>query len=401
MERRSAERTAHLLGPEPTLCLRYNDPITRAAGWVVIDTLSMGVAFGGVRAHRGLKWTDLAWLSRLGTLRYQLAQAPLAGARLGLDYDPEAPDFEDVLGRFLCAAGPLLGSVLGIGPDAHISAELLEKVLAKNDLPWRMHAVQQHQGWPTENWQHYQRLMSHQIEGTAVRDLQVARSVAESIAAAGEGMFRRAQTVAVLGRGPLGIEIVRQLIGLGQKVIAFGGGNAGVHVDEGITLETLPALSTMTDPSALYITGDEFYSLQVDTLVLASRNDAVNIDNVGRLRCLLVVEAAARSVEVSAEKVLWARGIPVLPSFASTLGSVVLADRALTAGAVPADAALASMSQLVRTTARELLRLSPTLRITLREAAVRLAFHRWGHTTVPVPLPAPRPDHHDEPPEVL
>lgn len=401
MERRSAERSAVFLGPEPEVCVHYRDPVSRAAGWLVIDTLRTGAAFGGVRAYSGLKWTELAWLSRLGTLRYQLAKVPLSGARLGLDYSPQSPDFEQVLGRFLSAMRPFLASSLGIGPDANVDSALLERVLTRCELPWRMEAIQRNQGWPIERWHQYLELLNQPVAGALFKDVQVARSVAEAVATAGEVLFRRAQSVAVLGRGALGLEITKQLLQLGQKVVAVGAADAGVHDKAGFTREGLAQLPELPNDRAIYITPDEFYSLDVDTLVLASSQDAITIDNVGRLRCLLVVEAAARSVETSAEKVLWGRGIPVFPSFAATLGSVVMTDKVLGGFTGTVEQAIEQLAQGVRTTARELLRLSPTLRISLREAAVRLAFHRWGQSTLTLPEQQQTNETHDEPPEAV
>jgi glutamate dehydrogenase (NAD(P)+) len=375
--------------------------VSRAAGWLVIDTMSTGAAFGGVRVHPGLRWTELAYLSRLGTLRYQLAKVPLSGARAGLDYSPTAPDFDDVLGRFLSALRPFLSSSLGIGPDANVDGARLDGILAARNLPWRMDAIHRFQGWPRERWQTYLDLMAQRVGESTLRDIQVARSVAEAVSAAGEVLFRHTQTVAVLGQGPLGIEIARQLVILGQKVVAVGG-DTGVHDESGFDPKGLAGLPELPSKHALYITPDEFWGLQVDSMVLASRPGVLNIDNVGRLRCLLVVEAAARSVDPNAEKVLFARSTPVFPSFAATVGSVLLTDGILSGASTSVEHALSQLSQGVRTTARELLRLSPTLRISVREAGVRLAFHRWGQSTLTVPLASlPEQPRHEETPEAM
>src|SRR6478609_3405435 len=100
-ERRLADRRPLTQGSEPELVIHWSDPLTGAPGYAVIDTLAFGVAFGGVRVRKNQQWTDLAALARIGTIRYQLARVPIGGARLGINYDPEAPDIDEVLGRFL------------------------------------------------------------------------------------------------------------------------------------------------------------------------------------------------------------------------------------------------------------------------------------------------------------
>src|SRR6185369_7744715 len=105
-----------------------------------------------------------------------------------------------------------------------------------------------------------------------------------------------------------------------------------------------------------------------------STGDAVTVDNVGKLRASLVVEAAARSVSHNAEKVLVARGTPVLPSFAVTMGAVLIADAVLHGEVSDAKAAMPRLTEQVKTTVQEVARLAGTLRISLREAGVRLAY---------------------------
>src|SRR5579859_3108355 len=100
-ERRGPERSSVVVGAEPELVIHYCDPPTQAKGYVIVDTLAAGVAYGGVRVWPRMNWTDLAALARSATVRYQLARVALGGAKLGLQYDPNAPDVDDVLGRFL------------------------------------------------------------------------------------------------------------------------------------------------------------------------------------------------------------------------------------------------------------------------------------------------------------
>jgi glutamate dehydrogenase (NAD(P)+) len=403
-ERRSIERIAYTLGSEPELVVRYHDPVCAAIGHVVIDTLATGVAFGGMRIAKNIQWTELAPIARSSTIRYQHARVGLGGARLGLDYDPRAPNLEEVLGRFLTAIRALLGSSVSIGPDLNTPAAMLERVLAQCGLPWRMQAVQQAQGWPVERWTNYQTLLAASDEGVLLRDLQVPYSVAESVMAMGEFLFHRQQTVGVVGSGPFGLQIARLLALRGATVVAVGGSSAGVYAAGGLAPYLLNASGPprSLDSSHIYITCDELISMPLDVLVLASGPDVVAVENVGKVRAALVIEAAARSISRSAEMVLVARGTAVLPNFAVTMGAVLLADAVLQGQVVKPGEAREFIGHQVHATIRELARLSATLRVSLRDAGVRLAFHRWD-----VPPPSlmaaepPPPPTEEEPPEVL
>ena len=389
-DRRLGDRSPLTGGPEPELVMQWRDPITGAAGYAVIDTLAQGVAFGGVRVRKNQQWTDLAGLARIGTIRYQLANVPIGGARVGLAYDPEAPDVEDVLSRFLGALRPLLSTVLSVGPDLHVPAPQLERLLEAHGLPWRMEAVRRSQGWSMDRWHEYNRVLDEVDEdGNTLRDLQVALSTAHATMEMGEFLFRRQQTVAVLGAGPFGTHIARLMARMGAIVVGVGSASAGIYSAGGLNpsvLETGARVSLSLDPSHMFITLDEFYSLPVDALILAS-NDAVTIDNVGRIRASMVVEAAARSVSANAEKVLVARGAPVLPSFAVTTGAVVAADALFRGEVTTVEATKNHIETRVRATIRDLARLSNTLRISVRDAGMRLAFHRRDLPDPPSELP--------------
>ena len=402
-ERRVIDRAPLTQGPEPEMVVHWRDAITGAAGYAVIDTLAQGVAFGGVRVRKNQQWTDLAGLARIGTIRYQLARVPIGGARVGLAYDPEAPDIDEVLGRFLTALKPLLSTVLSIGPDLHVPAPQLERLIEANNLPWRMEAVRRSQGWTMDRWHEYNRVLDEVDEdGNTLRDLQVALSAAHATMEMGEFLFHRQQTVAVLGSGPFGTHIARLISRMGGTVVGVGSASAGIYAAGGLNpsvLESGARVSLSLDSSHMFITLDEFYSLPVDALILAS-NDAVTIDNVGRIRASLIVEAAARSVSTNAEKVLVARGAPVLPSFAVTTGAVVAADALFRGDVTTAAEARAHIGTRVRSTVRDLARLSSTLRISVRDAGMRLAFHRRDLQDM-APAEMPLYSVAEEPPEFM
>jgi len=403
-ERRLIDRAPLTQGPEPELIIHWRDPVTGAPGYAVIDTLAQGVAFAGLRVRKNQQWTDLTSLARIGTIRYQLARVPIGGARLGINYDPQAPDVDEVIGRFLTSLRPMLQSVLSLGPDLHVSAPQLEKIIASRGLPWRMEAVRRSQGWSMERWDTYNRVLDEPDgDGVTLRDLQVALSAAHATMEMGEFLFHRQQTVAVLGAGQFGTHIARLLSKLGATVVAVGSASAGVYSAGGLNpsvLETGARVSVSLDPSHMFITLDEFYSLPVDALVIAS-NDAITIDNVGRIRAGLVVEAAARSVSGHAEKVLVTSGVPVLPSFAATAGAVLAAD-ALFRGIVSTpEETRAYIAKQMRSTVKDLARLATTLRISVRDAGMRLAFHRRDLPEAAPPAELPMYSIVEEPPEFI
>lgn len=402
----STEHASYTLGPEPSIVVRYHDQVTAAVGHAVIDTSSSGISFGGVRISRNLKWTDLAQIARSGTIRYQLARVPLGGARLGLDYDPDAPNTDEVLGRFLTSLRGFLESSLSVGADRNVPNSRLEAVLERHGLPWRMNAVQRQQGWPRERWNHYQQLLeASDDEGYTLRDLQVAHSVVEAVLALGNFLFHRNQTIGVIGSGPFGTLIARLLSRRGAAVVAVAGGAAGIYCANGLNPELLDTSNRgqmSIDSSHIYITREELLSMPLDVVLVASGPNVITVENVGRVRATLVVEAANGSISHAAETVLVTRGASVLPNFAVTLGAVLLVNAALQGVVNSLGEALDLITSEVHTTVRELARLASTLRVSLRDAGVRLAFHRWDVSPPSLFAPEQQRDPlEDELPEVI
>ncbi len=377
---------------EPELVIYFRDPVTHAAGFAVIDTLSTGVAYAATRLQRGLKWSDLAPLARVATIRFQLARVPLGGARVGLDYDPNAADADEVLGRFLTALSPYLQTSLSLGPDAGLTVERLESVLAKFNLPWRMTAVQQRQRWATSRWQTYLSILDGIVDGERLRDRQIPFSIAHAALTVGRSIKEK-PTACVVGSGGYATQIALELIRLGVAVVAFGGNSVGLHAPTGIPAEILEASQQGLAPSLKgrirFITKAELYGVTADMLILADPSDAVTIDNVGLIRASILIEAAANSITRSAEKVLNARNTLILPAFASTIGGVLLTNGALYGEVTSSQEGLEFIGTQVQSIVEQLVRLSATLNLPLRESGVRLAFHRW---TVPPPGGVMAPD---------
>lgn len=357
--------------------ISYHDPVTLARGHVVIDSLS-NPSYAGVRIQKNLRPEILMTLARQRTLRYHLARVELVGAQIGLEYDPNAPDCPAVLGRFLSALRPFLETGMSLGPDVNVDHDMLTRVLESERLPPRMSSIQSKQGWPSERWDLYQAILASQVAPFGViKEIQTAYSVADAAHSVGFQLFQRELSVAVLGAGPYGRRIASYLDLRGTRVVAIGDSVAALYNKNGLLRDVLDAdnLVDADSRSALYITGDEFLGLPVDVLITASAEDVIEIQNVGRLRCGLVVEAATHAVTSDAETVLTARGIPVLPSFAATVGPVFLTDGVLRGEVTTEQAALDYLTRNVRMVTNELVRLSMSLHLSLREASLRIAFH--------------------------
>ena len=384
MERRARERQEFVLSTDPQVQLTYFDALSGARGHLVIDTLVPAAAYGGVRIVKPLRWTTLAPLARIGTVRYQLARINLSGAKCGIEYDPKAPDRLAVLERFLRALQPYLERNLALGPDLNVSAADLDQIYGRMGLPSRMAAVQRVQEWDETAWPRYLAALEQPVGGERIFDVQVPYFIAHSLKACAGMIMPRIPSprVVVVGLGPLGLRIARTMTQLGCQVIGLANNEIGWHAPGGLSDEIIARAGgeLALDPAwdVELITYHEALRLDYDVLVLADGHQRLTTSDVGKVGGHLVVEAAQRAVSPKAELVLLDRGIQVLPNFTVSIGAILLADavRSRQTGD-DAEALLDLLAQKARTITVEICRLSLGTRISLREAGLRVAFRRW------------------------
>lgn len=87
-------------------------------GWLAVDTLVGGLAFGGLRVDPGVTRRDVEDLARVMTWKLAGHGLPVGGAKGGLRASPGEPGLPEKLARFAEAAAPLLRDRVVLGRDA-------------------------------------------------------------------------------------------------------------------------------------------------------------------------------------------------------------------------------------------------------------------------------------------
>ena len=102
------------------IVFHWNDTLTAAKGWVVINSLRGGAAGGGTRMRKGLTQEEVLSLAKTMEIKFTIAGPAIGGAKSGIDFDPNDPRKEGVLGRWYKAIYPLLKSYYGTGGDLNV-----------------------------------------------------------------------------------------------------------------------------------------------------------------------------------------------------------------------------------------------------------------------------------------
>lgn len=118
---------------EPEIVFEWNDRLTDARGWVVINSLRNGAAGGGTRMRAGLTRDEVVSLAKVMEVKFTVSGPPIGGAKSGIDFDPGDPRREEVLRRWYGAVYPLLQNYYGTGGDLNVD-ELKDVIPITEDL---------------------------------------------------------------------------------------------------------------------------------------------------------------------------------------------------------------------------------------------------------------------------
>lgn len=104
----------------PEVIFEWNDSLTDARGWVVINSLRGGAAGGGTRMRKGLVKEEVISLSKVMEIKFSVSGPDIGGAKSGIDFDPNDPRRDEVLKRWFKVVTPLLKNYYGTGGDLNI-----------------------------------------------------------------------------------------------------------------------------------------------------------------------------------------------------------------------------------------------------------------------------------------
>ena len=311
--------------------ITWQDPVTGAAGYVVIDTLVRGTASGGLRMRKGCTLDEVRGLAQGMTrkeaihLREGRHYVPVGGAKGGIDFDPRAPGATDVLERFLVDINPIMHAYWALGEDLGVRQNDIDEILARRELGSGLSAVDKLVDDPAAVEARADKAFSTTVDGVSQDELVGGLGVATSVLAAlNEAGRDPAESTAVIqGFGSMGGATARYLAEAGLRIVGIADADGFVTNPAGLDVE---ALLTTRDQFGGIDRGalrpedqdgdrDDWLAADADVLVPAAVSYSITPDNCDRITASLIVEAANMPVLPEAEETLLARGATVVPDF--------------------------------------------------------------------------------------
>jgi glutamate dehydrogenase (NAD(P)+) len=133
--------------------------------------------------------------------------------------------------------------------------------------------------------------------------------------------------VAVQGFGNAGSIAAGLFREAGSRIVAVSDSRGGIHQDSGLDLAAVSAHKASTGsvsglPGARAVSNEELLALECDILIPAALENQIRRDNAGAVRARLIAEAANGPTTPAADRILFQRGLPVLPDILANSGGV-------------------------------------------------------------------------------
>lgn len=105
----------------PEIVFEWNDSETEAEGWLVINSLKGGAAWGDTRMRPGLNKNEVIQLAKSTAIKNTISGPAIGGAKSGINFDPADPRKSGVLKRWFKAVSPILKSYYGTSAGININ----------------------------------------------------------------------------------------------------------------------------------------------------------------------------------------------------------------------------------------------------------------------------------------
>ena len=293
-------------------------------GYRVIHSNILGPAKGGIRYDMDVHLDEVKALAAWMTWKCAVVDIPYGGAKGGIICNPRAMSAGE-LERLTRAYTSALIDVFG--PDQDIPAP--DMGTGPREMAWLMDEYSRAQGKTVNAVVTGKPLV---LGGSLGRVEATGRGVmATALNAMQKLRLNPAQsTCAVQGFGNVGSNAASLLEERGLKVVAISDHTGGYYNAKGINIEDAIAYRNKNNGlmegyrDAEKITNEELLELEVDVLVPAAKEDVITSHNAENIKAKLIVEGANGPTAAKADKIIYEKGITVVPDILANAGGVTV-----------------------------------------------------------------------------
>lgn len=335
-EKLGTEGAVYELLSEPQRIIEVSIPVKMDDGTVKIfkgfrsqHNDAVGPTKGGIRFDKEVTRDEVKALSLWMTFKCAVTGIPYGGAKGGIIVDPNLlskGELERLSRGYVDGIYKLIGEKVDVpAPDVNTNGQIM--------------------AWMTDE---YNKLVGHSAIGTFTgKPLEFGGSKGRT-AATGFGVavtIREAlkkltidiakATVAIQAFGNVGSYTCSILQNMGAKIIAVSeyskqeNRTYSIYNENGIDVHNLEKYNNehhtlLGFPGTKEISMGDFWSLNVDVLVPAARENQITLENVDNINAKIIAEAANGPITPDADKLLNKKGILVTPDILTNAGGVTV-----------------------------------------------------------------------------
>ena len=318
-----------------SLLLKMNDGTKKVFdGYRVQYNNSRGPYKGGLRFH---PQTDLAEVKALAfwmTIKCSVAGIPMGGSKGGITVDPKKlaeNELEELTRSFTRKLADYIGPEIDVpAPDVNTNPKIMSWVMDE-----------------------YSRLKGYNVPGVVTgKPLELGGSAGRTEATGQGGFYIMEElakklkinpektTVAIQGFGNVGFYLAEFLYHAGYKIVALSDSQGGILDKYGQSMNPKNIMATKQKEGKIsgcycvgtvcdcenykQITNEQLLKLEVDVLVPAALESAINEKNAGKVKAKIILEMANGGITPAAEEKLLKKGKIIMPDVLANAGGVTV-----------------------------------------------------------------------------
>ena len=284
---------------------------------------SLGPTKGGIRYHPDLTLDEVIALSAWMTWKTAVAGLPLGGGKGGIRCNPKEMsqgELERLTRGYTRAIAKFIGPYSDVpAPDVYTDGQT---------MAWIMDEYSQIVGCNTFGVVTGKPVC---LGGSLGRNEATSRGLMYTVieAAKHKGMDLKGATVAVQGYGNVGFHSARLLDELGCKIIAVSDSTAGIYNQEGLDPKQVLKYKNEKGSVKGYsgcstISNSDLLELKCDILIPAALENQITKETAVNIKAKIVAEGANGPVTPEADKILFDKGIFLIPDILANSGGVIV-----------------------------------------------------------------------------
>jgi glutamate dehydrogenase (NAD(P)+) len=283
-----------------------------------------GACKGGIRWHPDETLDTVRALAAWMTWKTAVVNIPLGGGKGGVVCNPKelSPTEQERLARgYIRAVWKILGEETDVpAPDVYTNPQI---------MAWMMDEYSTIRGYPVPGMITGKPMA---LGGSAGREDATARGGIYIVREAAKvlGIDLKGKTAAIQGYGNAGQfthKLAEEVLGL--HVVAVSDSKGGVYQEDGLGYESTLAYKKETGsvvgmPYTAAISNKDLLELEVVVLFPSALENMLTEDNAGQIKAKIVAELANGPTTPEADKILYERGVYVIPDFLCNAGGVTV-----------------------------------------------------------------------------